>query len=69
MLYIILPVNNRKETTKTFFDCLKRQTFQDFQIILIDDGSVDGTDKMVHSFYPESKIIYGEGTLWWAGSL
>ena len=69
MLYIILPVHNRKETTKTFLGCLKRQTFQDFQIILIDDGSVDGTDKMVHSFYPESKIIYGDGTLWWGGSL
>lgn len=24
---------------------------------------------MVHSFYPESKIIYGDGTLGWGGSL
>jgi GT2 family glycosyltransferase len=69
MLYILLPVHNRKKTTKLFLDCLKKQTFQNFQIILIDDGSTDDTDKLVLSYYPYTKILYGDGNLWWAGSL
>lgn len=69
MLYILLPVHNRREVTQRFVKCLKSQTFQDFKLILIDDGSTDDTDKMVVGFLPKTKIIYGDGNLWWAGSL
>ena len=47
MLYILLPVHNRREITKRFVECLKRQTLQDFQLILIDDGSTDDTVKII----------------------
>jgi GT2 family glycosyltransferase len=69
MLYILLPVHNRREITQRFLECLKRQTLQDFQLVLIDDGSTDDTDKMVVELLPETKIIYGNGNLWWAGGL
>ncbi len=69
MLYILLPVHNRREITQRFLECLKRQSFQDFQLILIDDGSTDSTDKMTLSHFPNTKIIYGDGSLWWAGAL
>ena len=69
MLYILLPVHNRREVTKKFIKCLKKQSFHNFQLILIDDGSTDCTDKMVLNELPNTQIIYGNGNLWWAGAL
>ena len=46
-LYILLPVHNRCDITREFIDCLKAQTFQDYHLVLIDDGSTDGTEQMV----------------------
>ncbi|MCK5537931.1 MAG: glycosyltransferase family 2 protein, partial [Bacteroidales bacterium] len=39
MIYIILPVHNRKKITEKFIKCLVKQTYQDFKLILVDDGS------------------------------
>ncbi len=71
MLYIILPVYNRKQLTCKFVKSLKRQSFRDYHLFLIDDGSTDGTDEMVRDRLCSEKltIIKGRGNWWWAGSL
>jgi GT2 family glycosyltransferase len=68
-IYILLPVHNRKEVTARFIDCLTSQTYQDYQLILIDDGSTDGTEEMVEQVIQSLTIIKGTGQWWWAGSL
>ena len=69
MMYILLPVHNRKLITEKFVKCLKKQTLQDFTLVLIDDGSSDDTSFMVKSYLPCSIVIRGSGNLWWAGCL
>lgn len=69
MLYIITAVHNRFNITQKFVSCLKGQSFQDFKLILVDDGSNDGTDKMVKDILPDSIVLYGNGNLWWGGAL
>ena len=69
MIYIILPVHNRKVTTEKFIKSLVAQTYKEFKLILVDDGSTDGTDKMVLSYIPDGIILKGDGNLWWAGGL
>ena len=68
-IYILLPVHNRKEITRGFIECLKMQTFQDYQLVLIDDGSTDGTAEMVKEYIPSATVLRGTGDWWWAGSL
>lgn len=68
-LYIFLPVHNRKSTTERFVKSLLKQTFQNFTLILIDDGSTDGTSEMVLSYLPGTVVIEGKGKWWWGGSL
>ena len=68
-IYIILPVHNRIETTKKFISCLKRQSYQNYHLLLIDDGSVDGTAEWVEKNIAKLTIIKGKGNWWWAGSL
>ncbi len=68
-IYILLPVHNRKEITRSFVACLKQQTFRNFHLVLIDDGSTDGTADMVRSEISNLTVLTGDGNLWWAGSL
>jgi len=68
-IYILLPVHNRVQITERFIDCLIKQTYSNYHLILIDDGSTDNTDQMVKSKVSNLSIIKGDGTWWWAGSL
>jgi len=68
-LYIVLPVHNRRETTVAFVEALRRQTYQDFQLVLVDDGSTDGTADAVRERLPAVQVVTGTGDWWWAGSL
>lgn len=47
---IILPVYNRKDCLSRAVESVLKQTYQDFELLIIDDGSNDGSDK-VSDFY------------------
>ena len=40
-----------------------------FQVVVVDDGSIDGTAEAVQRNYPEVTLLYGDGNLWWAGAI
>ena len=66
---IILPVYNRREVTERFIECLIAQSYIYYRLLLIDDGSSDGTYEMVKSKVNNLAVIKGKGDWWWAGSL
>src|SRR6185436_12783241 len=68
-VYILLPVHNRVHLTRNFISCLKKQTFQNFKLILIDDGSTDATVEMVKSNFNDCIVLKGNGNWWWARCL
>jgi len=68
-VYILLPVHNRCEITRCFVDCLTSQTYQNYHLVLIDDGSTDGTREMVSAKISALTVISGRGNWWWAGAL
>ena len=68
-VHILLPVHNRKDVTRRFIECLKDQTYNNYHLILIDDGSTDGTEEMVREQIQSLTVIKGRGNWWWAGSL
>lgn len=68
-IYIILPVNNRKKVTEDFIKSLKDQSYKNYYLVLIDDGSTDGTAARVSELIPGAIILRGNGSLWWAGSV
>lgn len=69
MLYIITAVHNRCEITKKFIDNLKASTYKNYRLLLVDDGSTDGTEAMVSQALPSSIVLRGDGNLWWGGAL
>jgi GT2 family glycosyltransferase len=68
-LYVILPVHNRIHITAKFVQCLLEQTYKNYHLILVDDGSTDGTADFVRERVAALTILCGDGNLWWAGAL
>ncbi len=56
LLTIFTPTYNRKHTLERLYNSLKRQTYKDFEWIIVDDGSTDGTDDVVDGFILEKQI-------------
>jgi GT2 family glycosyltransferase len=68
-VHVVLPVHNRKDISLDFVRCLLAQTHTRHQLVLIDDGSTDGTAEAVRELVPGCTILRGTGNWWWAGSL
>jgi GT2 family glycosyltransferase len=66
---VMLPVHNRRATTELFIRCLLAQSHGNWHLLLIDDGSTDGTSEMARALVPSLTIVRGDGTLWWGGAL
>jgi GT2 family glycosyltransferase len=70
LIYAIIPVRNRIESTILCLNDIFRQKVDDDQlVIVIDDGSTDGTRERVTELFPEVKILNGSGDLWWTGAV
>lgn len=68
--YIIIPVHNRKAITLSLLEILNRSQFlDDYHIVIIDDGSTDGTSEAIAQSYPQVTILKGDGNLWWTGAI
>jgi len=48
-------------------DSMKEQTFREFEIILVDNASTDGSVEFVKNNYPEVKIVCNEENLGYGG--
>jgi GT2 family glycosyltransferase len=68
MIYIVIPVHNRKQFTRPCLESLRNQTYPNFKVIIVDDGSTDGTEEMVRVEFPEVILLKGDGNLWWTGA-
>ncbi len=67
--FVIIPVYNRKEFTRSCLISLKQQTYSNISIVVIDDGSTDGTNQMLNDSYPDVHVIRGDGNYWWTKSV
>lgn len=56
MITVFTPSYNRKNTLLRLYESLKRQTVKEFQWVIVDDGSSDGTKELIADFIRE-KII------------
>jgi GT2 family glycosyltransferase len=66
MICIIMPVHNRVNFTIGCIKSLEKQTVTGFRIVVIDDGSIDGTSDVILKLFPEVVLLKGDGNLWWS---
>ncbi|MGC9064033.1 MAG: glycosyltransferase family A protein, partial [bacterium] len=55
-IYITLftPTYNREKLLSRLYESIKRQSFSNFEWIIVDDGSTDNTEQIVESWLKES---------------
>lgn len=60
LISIGVSAYNRKDYLKLCLDSLLAQTYPNFEIIVIDDGSTDGTSEMMAECYPDIRYVMQE---------
>lgn len=55
---IIIPVYNRPDELGELLMCLTRQTFKNFEIVIVEDGSQVKCDSVIKSFQNQLEIYY-----------
>ena len=65
----IIAVHNRLEFTQKCLSSLSSASNNhEVTVILVDDGSTDGTADWVASNYPYAILLHGDGNLWFGGA-
>jgi glycosyltransferase involved in cell wall biosynthesis len=55
---VVIPTYNRADCVARCLDALVAQTFKDFEVLICDDGSTDGTPEVVNRYRGSLKLSY-----------
>jgi glycosyltransferase involved in cell wall biosynthesis len=55
---VLIPVHNRKDFVCEAIDSVLAQTFPDYEVLVIDDGSTDGTADAIRSYGRRVRILH-----------
>lgn len=67
-VFALIPVFNRLVHTQAILECLRAQKNADLRIVIVDDGSTDGTAEFLAQ-QRDLMVLKGDGALWWAGAM
>jgi len=67
-VYVVIPAHNRRELTLSCAEALEAQSYNSTTVVVIDDGSTDGTAAALERSFPNVVVLHGDGNLWWTGA-
>ncbi len=66
---VIIPTFSRWNEAKKCLDSLVNDDCSCKTVLLVNDGSTDGTEAACTESFPEVEIVNGDGNLWWSGGI
>ena len=62
LVSVIIPVYNKRKFIKDTIDSVINQSYQNFEIIVVDDGSTDDSLDIINSFYDPRLRVFRNQT-------
>ena len=62
LISIIMPVWNRAATVRTAIDSVLSQTYTRWKLVVVDDGSMDGTNDVLAEFAGDVRVRVPSGS-------
>jgi hypothetical protein len=69
MISVVIPNYNGRRYLEGCLPSLSAQTFEDFEVIVVDNGSKDGSCEYVAEEFPQVRIVENEENLGFAGGV
>ena len=69
MIFAVIPVYNRIASTLRCIQSIIDQAAIEISIVVVDDGSSDGTTETLRDVFPDVTILRGTGSLFWTGAI
>ncbi len=68
---VVVPAHNLRETTLGYLRQMREINADgvSLDLVIVDDGSTDGTAQAIHERYPDVVVLQGDGNLWWTGAV
>lgn len=66
---VVIPIHNGRDLTLRCLQGLAGATMAPRQIIVVDDGSNDGSAEAIGASFPDVTVLHGDGTMWWSGAM
>ena len=55
---VVIPTRNRMKVLKRALNSVLAQTHANFEVIIVDDGGLDATDKLIAKHFTDPRIVY-----------
>jgi GT2 family glycosyltransferase len=65
---VVVPVYNKIALTVRFLKSFRKVRYPNYTVIVVDDGSQDGTSDVLKTQFPDVVVLPGNGDLWWSGA-
>ena len=60
MISVVIPLYNKAQSIRKTLDSVLAQTYKDFEIVVVDDGSTDGSANIAEAMLRECKVYGAE---------
>jgi N-acetylglucosaminyl-diphospho-decaprenol L-rhamnosyltransferase len=64
----VIPIHNGRDLTLRLLDSLLTGSFVPDIVIVVDDGSSDGSADAISDRFPVVQVVSADGSLWWSGA-